>query len=313
MWFGTRDGLNRFDGNGITIYRNNSQDTASISDNYISSIFEDKPWMTVDPTNGNRVLVSWTRFTGTSDMIMFTQTVNGGANWSTPIQINPAAFNGAVQGSQIGLDATGHVYILYVVAYVGGIFRQYISTSSNGGLSFSPTTLAAVTPYYYGLNFSATYRTPSFASMAIAPSDGTIHVSYSAMIQGFARVMYTRSTNHGVSFTTPSTPLGDINSTRGHQFQSAIAADTTVPGRVVVTWYDTRAVQNSSRYLDIYSSTSTNNGLSWPLLNARVTPTTTYVGTAPFMGDYSGLAACNGIAYPAFAFFVTPLRTAKIT
>lgn len=42
MWFGTRDGLNRFDGNRITIYRNNPQDTASISDNYITSIFEDK-------------------------------------------------------------------------------------------------------------------------------------------------------------------------------------------------------------------------------------------------------------------------------
>jgi ligand-binding sensor domain-containing protein/signal transduction histidine kinase/DNA-binding response OmpR family regulator len=42
MWFATRDGLNRFDGNGIAIYRNNPHDNTSISDNYISSIFEDK-------------------------------------------------------------------------------------------------------------------------------------------------------------------------------------------------------------------------------------------------------------------------------
>jgi ligand-binding sensor domain-containing protein/signal transduction histidine kinase/DNA-binding response OmpR family regulator len=41
MWFGTLDGLNRYDGYTITIYRNNPKDTGSISDNTISCIYED--------------------------------------------------------------------------------------------------------------------------------------------------------------------------------------------------------------------------------------------------------------------------------
>lgn len=41
MWFGTRDGLNKFDGEKFITYRHNSQDTTSISNSFIKALVED--------------------------------------------------------------------------------------------------------------------------------------------------------------------------------------------------------------------------------------------------------------------------------
>ena len=41
-WFGTQDGLNKFDGNSVKIYRHDKDDSTTISDNFILNILEDK-------------------------------------------------------------------------------------------------------------------------------------------------------------------------------------------------------------------------------------------------------------------------------
>ncbi|WP_345954379.1 two-component regulator propeller domain-containing protein [Mucilaginibacter sp. PAMB04168] len=41
MWFGTRDGLNKYDGYSITVFKNKPGNTGSLSDNYIRCITED--------------------------------------------------------------------------------------------------------------------------------------------------------------------------------------------------------------------------------------------------------------------------------
>jgi ligand-binding sensor domain-containing protein len=42
MWFGTNDGLNKFDGYGFTVYRNSPKDQHSISSNHITCMHEDE-------------------------------------------------------------------------------------------------------------------------------------------------------------------------------------------------------------------------------------------------------------------------------
>ncbi len=41
MWFGTQDGLNRYDGYNIKVFKNNPGDSTSLTDNFIFSICED--------------------------------------------------------------------------------------------------------------------------------------------------------------------------------------------------------------------------------------------------------------------------------
>ncbi|WP_331583149.1 hybrid sensor histidine kinase/response regulator transcription factor [Puia sp.] len=42
IWIGTRDGLNRYDGHEMVVYRNDPADSGSISDGYIRCIYEDR-------------------------------------------------------------------------------------------------------------------------------------------------------------------------------------------------------------------------------------------------------------------------------
>ena len=41
IWIATEDGLNRYDGSKFTIYKNNPNDTYSLCNNYVKTIFED--------------------------------------------------------------------------------------------------------------------------------------------------------------------------------------------------------------------------------------------------------------------------------
>ena len=67
IWFGTRDGLNRYDGNEIVVYRNDPADSNSLSDNFVRCIYEDRHHhLWVGTTNGlnrlNREKDNFTRF-----------------------------------------------------------------------------------------------------------------------------------------------------------------------------------------------------------------------------------------------------------
>lgn len=42
MWFGTRNGLNRYDGANFTVYKHNPADSTSLTDSHISALVEDK-------------------------------------------------------------------------------------------------------------------------------------------------------------------------------------------------------------------------------------------------------------------------------
>jgi signal transduction histidine kinase/CheY-like chemotaxis protein/ligand-binding sensor domain-containing protein len=51
MWFGTQDGLNKYDGYSITVYKKDSKKTGNLSNNYIKDIIEDR--------DGNLWIATW--------------------------------------------------------------------------------------------------------------------------------------------------------------------------------------------------------------------------------------------------------------
>jgi len=42
MWFGTADGLNRYDGYSFTVFKNTPSDSSSLNNNYVTALFEDR-------------------------------------------------------------------------------------------------------------------------------------------------------------------------------------------------------------------------------------------------------------------------------
>ncbi|MFL5762430.1 MAG: two-component regulator propeller domain-containing protein [Bacteroidia bacterium] len=52
MWFGTQDGLNKYDGYNITVFKNNQLDSNTLSNNFINCLYEDKNGELLVGTNG---------------------------------------------------------------------------------------------------------------------------------------------------------------------------------------------------------------------------------------------------------------------
>lgn len=64
MWFGTEDGLNKFDGYEFIVYRLNPEDSFSMSDNWVQSVVEDENGLWIGTRNGlNRYSYETDRFT----------------------------------------------------------------------------------------------------------------------------------------------------------------------------------------------------------------------------------------------------------
>ena len=66
MWFGTRDGLNRYDGNAFVLYKNNPNDPWSLSANFVEDLMEDDQgylWIATHTSGINKFDPRTERFT----------------------------------------------------------------------------------------------------------------------------------------------------------------------------------------------------------------------------------------------------------
>ncbi|HEY3323649.1 MAG TPA: sialidase family protein [Planctomycetota bacterium] len=269
----------------------------AVNTNPATTTDEDKEWLAVDcganSSYAGNVYVSWSRFLGNSDLIVFSRSVDQGKTWSAPLRISPSAQDGAVQGSAVATGPNGEVYVVYEVFYIGGNRQHLMARSNDGGQTF--TTPAAITPTFSELSFNSTYRKNSFASLSVSPS-GYICVLYADQRGRLgAQVEFVRSTTPGGSAFTAPVAINDVST--GQQFMPAVTVDGS--GAIHASWFDTRNSPKSTSIYDIYATRSTDNGATFAA-NSRLTPSSINAGNSSFIGDYAGIGAGGGFAHPVW-------------
>jgi len=96
----------------------------------------DKPWMAVDPTDHNRLYVTYTDFDASGismacSMVFRTAielvcSTDGGMTWSDPVVIAEICGNAFVQGSQVVVGPYGRVYVAWEAVAADFVTRERI-------------------------------------------------------------------------------------------------------------------------------------------------------------------------------------------
>ena len=270
-----------------------------------SSVFPDKEWMAIN-TFGNtatagRILVTFSLFSNvsvTGAPIMRTYSTDTGFTWSPAAAISNET---NLQGSQPLFLSNGNCVVVYW--NFQGSERLEAVNSTDGGVTFgSPHTVA----------FATEYNEPVIRTGSILPSavgDRTtqnVYVVYQTLLAGNPRIAFTKSTDGGVTW---STPFAISNNPPGSGvFNPAI--NVSPDGRTIaVAFYDHRDNPGSNVLVDLYLAQSFDFGNTWQP-NIRLTSVSTDASLAPLtsegymLGDYLGVAQTTRPTVPAVPIWV---------
>jgi hypothetical protein len=291
--------------------------------------FIDKPWMTADPSNPNKLYVTYSDFDfsgfsfppdptaicpgNTRLGIELVRSTDGGATWSAPTVVDNGCFPNEDQGSNVAVDGKGNVYVAWEQ------FPAFIPTneidiakSTNGGASFgAKSTVAIVTVVGspFGL-LQGGFRNNEFPSLAIDLSHGGKGPLYIAWNDGgrkmipdfygfynFGDALVSRSDNGGMNWSAPVKVNDDNSNTAGEEgvdhYLPGIAVDNQ--GSLGVCFYDRRH-DPGNFLIDRECANSQDGGRTWR--NHRVTKESFAASIAAdllinpvYMGDYDSVAA----------------------
>ncbi|MBD0371619.1 MAG: exo-alpha-sialidase [Pyrinomonadaceae bacterium] len=265
--------------------------------------FDDKYYLAIDRSNGtfaNRIYVSWTRNSGNNQILEMSTSSNGGTTWSAPVKVNDGTSKfERVIGAYPAVDQnTGVVYDSWH-DYARNII--YVDKSTNGGVTWGTDRAAATTHAGFGQDIGCVggrSQGPAHA-LKVGPS-GTLYLVYADPVSGRGfDVLFTKSTNGGVTWSTPIS-LND-DTTSSDQFQPTLSVESNGTGgdKVTVTFYDRRD-DPADCLAHVYATQSTDNGATWSANVRQTSASSNFNGNPNGPGDYSSSAPWTGAVWPFF-------------
>ena len=222
----------------------------------------DKQWFTIDKTNGPGHGFQYQSDDGincSGGGVQFQRSTNGGVTWQAPITIPHAPVYGTLD-----VDTNGNLFI----GGEGSTF--YCVRSSNAQIgSQTPTFDRSTSVNMGGFIGSGGINPAGLDGMVFLAVDrsGTatnnnIYMLASVVPSGRSTtdVMFVRSTDGGVTFSTPRKINDDpVNPSKWHWFGTLSVAPN---GRIDSVWYDTRNAANNTDS-QLFYSWSTDGGVTW--------------------------------------------------
>ncbi|HLQ62921.1 MAG TPA: sialidase family protein [Candidatus Acidoferrales bacterium] len=264
-------------------------------------------WVDQSPTSpfeGN-VYVTWTLFTGPqfrAEPILFARSTDGGQTFEPAVKLSPSHNNNAIggrQGSAVRTAPNGDIFVVWesgVQINGAKTSAQVYAKSTDGGVTFSKEEVIRPIVDIPDPLPGSSFRTDSFPSLDIGP-DGTVYVAWADFRSGRGKVMLSKSSDGGATWTPAAVVLdvagrsaffpGVAISPDGHKLSVATQAldakpAGTAPGAGVV-------------HYDSYYAESVNGGaFSAPPLkisSASSDPDASSTNSlgAQFQGDYNTL------------------------
>jgi len=270
----------------------------------------DKEWFTIDRTGSSGHGFQYQFWTGffACDSGEFTRSTDGGLSWISPINVPNDTDTGALD-----VDSNGNLFI--GGSDFSGQFRCLRSSNARIGNqtpTFDQNTLVDLGGFLIqgGINgIGLCGQTFIAVDRSGTATNNNIYMLASVLPNGqnTTEVMFARSTDGGLTFSSPTRVNDDANhQTKWHYFGTLSVAPT---GRIDVVWYDTR---NEANNIDsqLFYSYSTDAGVTWA---ANIAVSNSFNPQAGFpqnekIGDYITIvsdATGGNVAYAA-TFNVNP-------
>jgi hypothetical protein len=224
----------------------------------------DKQWMEIDKTNGSgngHIYSNWTSSYSVCSPDFFTRSTDGGLSYEDCVTIPNEPFWGTL--------AVGPTGELYMGGSIGNDFQVAKSSNAKNPGQIVSWDMATVVSLDGSLSFGGGPNPGGLLGqtlIAVDTSGGPYHgnVYLLGSVQRYSNsdpldVMFARSTNGGVSWSSPI-KINDDPGTSAYQWFGTMSVAPN--GRIDVIWLDTR--DNPGTVLSaLYYSNSTNGGVTW--------------------------------------------------